>query len=385
MLPKKIEEELNKELEKLNVSEELKKKIKEKVIEKYEKCKIEPGEAIGIVTAQSFGEPATQTILRSFHFAGISELQLTLGLPRLIEILDAKKKPSTPSMTIYLKEPYNKDKEKVMEVARKIKETKIEDISSSIAVDFLNKTIEIHIDEDSLKKENLSYSIVISKIKKHVKNAEVDIEDNVIYIKMQKENVDIKKLYVLKEKLKSILVKGIKGIKQALPVFDENSGEYVIKTYGSNLEEVLKVEEVDETRTYTNDIHEIEKVLGIEAARNAIVKEILAVLEEQGLSVDIRYVLLVADIMTFNGKVMGVTRYGITGHKPSIFARAAFEIPIKHLTMAAMFGEKDEIRGVVENVIINQPAPVGTGIVKLIYAESKKEENERRNNKRNKK
>ena len=293
MLPKKLEEELEKTIRELNVSKEIKEKIREKVIEKYERSKIEPGEAIGVVTAQSFGEPATQAILRSFHFAGISELQLTLGLPRLIEILDAKRKPSTPSMTIYLREPYNKDKEKVEELAKKIKETRLEDLAENIVIDFLNKEIEITVDEKKIKDEKIQLEKICSAVKRHIKNADVKEHNNKIKIILKKE-MGLKELYMLKEKIKKIIIKGVKGITYVLPVFDENIGEYVIKTFGSNLQEVLKIPEVDETRTYTNDIHEIERVLGIEAAREAIVREIISVLEEQGLSIDIRYILLLS-------------------------------------------------------------------------------------------
>jgi len=128
----------------------------------------------------------------------------------------------------------------------------------------------------------------------------------------------------------------------------------------------MRVKGVDPTRTITNNIHEIEKVLGIEAARQALINEIMNVLEEQGLDVDIRHVMLVADLMTRTGTVKQVGRHGVTGEKPSVLARAAFEVTVKHLLDAAARGERDELKGVAENVIIGQLIPLGTSMVKLI-------------------
>ena len=124
--------------------------------------------------------------------------------------------------------------------------------------------------------------------------------------------------------------------------------------------------EVDEKRTITNDIHEIAAVLGIEAAREAIINEVMKVMESQGLNVDIRHIMLVADMMCATGKIKGITRYGVVSEKASVLARASFETPIKHLINAALIGEEDKLSSVVENVMVNQPVPVGTGLPGLV-------------------
>jgi len=139
----------------------------------------------------------------------------------------------------------------------------------------------------------------------------------------------------------------------------------VIYTEGSNFKQVLKVPGVDPTRTRTNNIHEIAEVLGIEAARNAIIEEIVNTMREQGLEVDVRHIMLVADMMTLDGVILPIGRHGVVGEKASVLARAAFEITTQHLFEAAERGETDPLNGVVENVLIGQPVPVGTGIVKL--------------------
>ncbi len=168
----------------------------------------------------------------------------------------------------------------------------------------------------------------------------------------------------MKEKLRKVKVRGLKGIKQVLPV--KRGEEYIVLTSGTNLKDVLELPDVDVVRTFSNDIHEVYAVLGVEAARQAIINEVYRVIEAQGLNIDIRHIMLVADIMTANGNVKGITRYGVVSDKASVLARASFETPIKHLINAALEGEIDNLTSVVENVMINQPVPLGTGLPNLI-------------------
>jgi DNA-directed RNA polymerase subunit A" len=137
---------------------------------------------------------------------------------------------------------------------------------------------------------------------------------------------------------------------------------------------VLELDHVDITRTSTNNIMEIYNVLGAEAARNAIINEARDTLKEQGLSVDIRHVMLVADIMTNDGDVKAIGRHGISGRKSSVLARAAFEITSNHLLRAGMTGEVDTLDGVAENIIVGQPVTLGTGAVNLIYQPKSKKD-----------
>ena len=143
--------------------------------------------------------------------------------------------------------------------------------------------------------------------------------------------------------------------------------EYVIYTEGSNLEGVLDIAGVDATRTTTNSVFEIYKVFGVEAARAALILEASRTLGEQGLGVDIRHLMLVADVMTNEGDIRAIGRHGISGKKTSVLARAAFEITAAHLLRAAITGEVDELKGVAENIIVGQPITLGTGAVNLVY------------------
>ena len=185
-------------------------------------------------------------------------------------------------------------------------------------------------------------------------------------------HVGSKKIKVLKKllnKISSLYIKGVPGIKRVL--ITEEKGEWVIRTDGSNLSKVLEIPEVDTSRTTTNNVHEIAKTLGVEAARNALINEAMGVLEEQGLDVDIRHVMLVADIMTSTGEVQQIGRHGVSGKKSSVLARAAFEITVPNIVEASVKGEKDPLEGVTENVIVGQSIPIGTGLVELYMSTSK--------------
>jgi DNA-directed RNA polymerase subunit A' len=320
---------------------------------------IDPAEAIGVIAAQSFGEPSVQMTLNVFHFAGVSEMQVTLGLPRLIEIFDARKKPSTPLMEIYLQKEYNNE-ESAKDIAARIKQVKLNEIVNKITINFTEKRINIELDKESMKKLHVTPSSITSQIEE--KGYKVKISDNNTLIIKSKE--DFKGLYKSKEKIKEIIVSGVVGVEQVLPVKREDN--YIILTSGTNLEDVMKFKGVDSNKTTSNDIHEVEKVLGIEAARESIIKEIMKVLDQQGLDIDIRHVKIVADAMTSSGTIKGITRIGIISEKTSVLARASFETPVKHFVNATLKGQRDELASVIENVILNQPVPVGTGLPGLL-------------------
>ncbi|AKA73546.1 DNA-directed RNA polymerase subunit A'' [Saccharolobus solfataricus] len=339
-------------------------KIFDLAIKEYSEGLIAPGEAIGIVAAQSVGEPGTQMTLRTFHFAGIRELNVTLGLPRLIEIVDAKKVPSTPMMTIYLTDEYKRDRDKALEVARKLEYTKIENVVSSTSIDIASMSIILQLDNEMLKDKG----VTVDDVKKAIGRLKLgdfmieESEDSTLNINFA--NIDsIAALFKLRDKILNTKIKGIKGIKRA--IVQKKGDEYIILTDGSNLSGVLSVKGVDVAKVETNNIREIEEVFGIEAAREIIIREISKVLAEQGLDVDIRHILLIADVMTRTGIVRQIGRHGVTGEKNSVLARAAFEVTVKHLLDAAARGDVEEFKGVVENIIIGHPIKLGTGMVEL--------------------
>ncbi|MEM4181993.1 MAG: DNA-directed RNA polymerase subunit A' [Candidatus Pacearchaeota archaeon] len=328
--------------------------------------KVSPGEAIGVVTAQSFGESSTQMVLNVFHSAGVAEMQVTQGLPRLIEILDARKEPSTPAMEIYLESEYNNEKD-AKKFAEKIKELKLDELIDEITIDFSSNSIDISLNEASLRRTDTS----LDDVKEAIKGKAVSIKEKKNGFQITfKENSSFRDLYKYKEEIKNKIISGVKNIKQVLVVKKEK--DYVILTSGSNLRDIINLKEVNKSKVFTNNIHEIAEVLGIEAARQAIIDEISKVLVSQGLDIDKRHIYLVADAMTSSGVVKGVTRVGIISDKSSILARACFETPDRHFINATKTGKKDNLSSVIENVMLNQIVPVGTGLPGLLVKVSGK-------------
>ncbi len=369
MLPDHLQKELNIATRSSKLNDKQKKEVGNRVKDAYENALVSPGEAIGVVTAESFGEPSTQMVLRTFHFAGVAEMNITVGLPRLIEVFDARKMPSTPKMEIYLKPKYSRTNEQVREVAMRIKETKLGELVNDVLINLPKYRIELSLSRNALSELGLRTADVVAKIKKAFKAYDVKDDRWTVLIVSKTKEVELTDLYKLKEKAKKLHVLGLKGVSQVLPVKCE--GGFVIHCGGSNLKDSLEMEEVDATRIKTNNLFEIADVLGIEAARESVIREAQAVISNQGLDINVRHIMLLADVMSRQGVLKGVTRTGITGEKESVLAKASFETPIKHLIAASLTGEVDELCSVVENVILNQPVPLGTGLPKLVAKEKK--------------
>lgn len=342
--------------------------IIKKAYERYQEHMVDPHESAGIIAAQSIGEPGTQMTMRTFHYAGVAEINVTLGLPRLIEIVDARRVPSTPMMEIYLDDSVKYDRDEVRKIASEIEITRIVDIAS-IETDMVNLQVVIHTDPKKLEKKELTLEDIEAKLDK-LREAKGNFSREGDKFLVRCDESSYKKLQRISEAVRDLKIKGIDGIERA--IIRKAEEEYVIYSAGSNLPKVMQLPHVDISRTTTNSISEIYNVLGIEAARNAIIREANKTLEEQGLTVDIRHIMLVSDIMTNDGDVKAIGRHGISGRKSSVLARAAFEITSTHLLRAGMTGEVDTLDGVAENIIVGQPVTLGTGAVNLIYTPVKK-------------
>ncbi len=361
-LPQKVLREIEESVP-AAISKEKLAKIMEETETLFRQSKVHAGECVGLVSAESIGEPGTQMTLDTFHFAGVSEMNVTTGLPRIIEIFDASKEIKTPMMEIHLDKSC-RDLESIRKFAATIKETTFGELIEEYAFNLFEQSLRIKLNKVLLDDFELSAKELVAIIKPKSKNFQASSTEEGITLSYKGKPEEIKELYQLKEKLHTIKVKGVKGIRQVLPV--KRGEEYIILTSGTNLKEILVRKEVDAVQTTSNDIHEVYEVLGIEAARQAIINEVYKVIEAQGLNIDLRHIMLVADIMCTAGKVKGITRYGVVSEKASVLARASFETPIKHLINAALEGEVDPLASVVENVMINQPVPLGTGLPGLV-------------------
>jgi len=362
-LPPKVMEELVTKVISLGVTKKEFDDICDNVIESYERSLVEPGEAVGTVAAQSIGEPGTQMTLRTFHYAGVAELSVTQGLPRLIEIVDARNNPSTPTMKIYLDTDIASDRNDARRIARDIEMVLVESVASNVSIDLLRQAIDIRFDSELMEDKGLTVEAVALAIEEKIKGkGEVELGENVIFV--YPANDTLAELQRLSEKIREVRVKGINDVTHV--VIRKEADGYILYTEGSNLQDALEIDGVNPHKIYTNNLREIYQVLGIEATRNAIIKEAMSVLNEQGMDVDVRHIILVADMMTADGNIRQIGRHGISGSKNSALARAAFEVTIKHLLGAGIAGTKDPLRGITENVILGQLIPLGTGSIDLL-------------------
>ncbi|XP_076459285.1 DNA-directed RNA polymerase III subunit RPC1-like [Babylonia areolata] len=361
----------------------------EMCLTKYNRALIEPGEAIGAITAQSVGEPGTQMTLKTFHFAGVASMNITLGVPRIKEIINASKTIRTPIISAALDVDSNLDFAQV--VKSRIDKTTLGQVSKHIEEVYLPDTSFIFITLDFerirlLKLEvnlfSIKESILASKLK--VSEADIEIVEEVGLLVEATERtkgagkcVDAKKItpfrmLMLKRNLENVVIKGVPGISHAVVCHDEENKEgdqkkFKLLVEGDNLLGVMTTQGIRGTHTSSNNIMEVYRTLGIEAARKTIMNEIIYTMESHGMSIDIRHTMMLADLMSCKGEVLGITRFGLAKMKESVLMLASFEKTSDHLFEAAYYGQKDTINGVSECIIMGIPMNVGTGIFQLLY------------------
>ncbi|HTZ61498.1 MAG TPA: DNA-directed RNA polymerase subunit A'' [Thermoplasmata archaeon] len=384
-LPPLVTEALKAKLHHLRLAPGDATKIVREVVRRFRRAEVDAHESVGIIAAQSIGEPGTQMTLRTFHYAGVAEMNVTLGLPRLIELVDARRVPSTPMMTVHVERKFRSDRDAVQQIALQIEITTVPDVASiGTVIEDLKVVISpiaARLEERGVKRAELEAALAenldarLFELKPGSGSGETRAIEILLHesapgaTKSKKEEsveeMPFKKLLIASEEAKGIRIKGVTGIRRAL--IRKEKDEYVVYTEGSNLEGVIEIDGVDPVRTTTNSVFEIYRVYGVEAARAALIHEANRTLAEQGLGVDIRHLMLVADVMTNEGDIRAIGRHGISGKKTSVLARAAFEITAAHLLRAAITGEVDELKGVAENIIVGQPITLGTGAVNLVY------------------
>lgn len=342
------------------------KKILENVENDYLDSQISANEAIGVITAQSVGEPSTQMTLNTFHFAGVAT-QSVEGLPRLIEILDVKKTLELPQMRIFLKKELKLKEDKIKIVAAKIKETKLVEFATQSDILVEDNKVVIHLNTKDFKKLSIEEESLIPLLDRRIRK-QASIEDGVLTLNGEKVP-SLKALMNIKEMAMSSVVFGIKGVKE-VTILKEND-EFMILTNGISLKHVLVIPEVDVQRLSCNDLDETYSVFGVEAARAVIMREIMEVVKSQGLSINERHVLLIADVMTYTGEPRGMTRFGIVADKLNVLTRASFETPLKHISRGALMGEENKLSSITENVMTNQMVNVGTGLPRVSVKSNK--------------
>merc|ERR1719431_549829 len=370
---------VEKQLERVTVSQVV--KFVKKCTEKYNRAVMEPGTAVGALCAQSIGEPGTQMTLKTFHFAGVASMNITLGVPRIKEIINASKKISTPIVTTHLE--CDTDPEFARRAKGRIEKTTLGEVSEYIEEVMLPDDcfllVKLSIERIKLLKlevsaETIRFSICTSKLKIKPANC-VLVGESMIKVK---PNVSGKttlyyQLQALREKLPNVVIKGLPTVSRAVMHLDEGKAgsKYKLFVEGDNLREVIATKGVLGNKTTSNNTLEVAFTLGIEAARKTIMNEIKYTMESHGMSIDIRHIMLLADLMTCRGEVLGITRHGLAKMKESVLMLASFEKTSDHLFDAAYYGQKDAINGVSECIIMGIPMRVGTGLMELLYQPKK--------------
>ncbi|CAD5172540.1 DNA-directed RNA polymerase III subunit 1-like isoform X1 [Musa acuminata AAA Group] len=344
----------------------------ETCISRYHSKKVEAGAAIGAIGAQSIGEPGTQMTLKTFHFAGVASMNVTLGVPRIKEIINASKNISTPIVTATLLN--GRDVLSARVVKSCIEKTVLGEVAKALKIVLKSSRpyIVVKLDMDLIEAlhmrvsaESVCHSILNHpKIKlksEHINNIGSD------KLKIYPPEADRRKLqfemHSLKAMLPKVIVKGIPTVERA--VINETNGVYNLLVEGTNLLAVMGTPGIDASKTRSNHVIEVQRTLGIEAARQCIINEIQYTMRGHGMSIDTRHMMLLADLMTYKGEVLGITRFGISKMKESVLMLASFEKTAEHLFNASYGGRDDQIEGVSECIIMGIPMQLGTGILKV--------------------
>ncbi|KND04665.1 DNA-directed RNA polymerase II subunit RPB1 [Spizellomyces punctatus DAOM BR117] len=397
---------------------------------RFNQCIVNPGEMVGVLAAQSIGEPATQMTLNTFHFAGVSSKNVTLGVPRLKEIINVAKNIKTPSVSVFLDADYRTSVDRAKRIQSTLPHTTLMSLTAETEIwydpDPLNSVIEgdriimqpygdmedddfsryspwvLRIKLDFRRKldKGLSLEAICARIMDEFQGdlkcwcSDDNAEELVILARIvseakQGEEDDDSKLdedqflkKVEENMLTQITLAGVPGIQRAFisefnrPTYDHDGRlnangekEWFLETDGTALAAVLAHDGVDAQRTYSNFTVEINDVFGIEATRAAVLKEVRKVIEFDGSYVNYRHLALLCDIMTQRGHLMAITRHGINRTEAGALARSSFEETVELLIEAAGMGEVDDCKGVSENIILGQLAPMGTGYVDVILDE----------------
>lgn len=370
------------------ISESAVNKFLDFCILKYSRAKVEPGTAVGAIGAQSIGEPGTQMTLKTFHFAGVASMNVTLGVPRIKEIINASKSISTPIINAVL---VNDQDERAARVVKgRVEKTLLEDVIFYIQDVYKENQahLEVKVDLESIEKLQLELTLeqiadaLVSAPKLKITQQDVAcvgrnkisvmISDSMLgstAIAKQQQKVQANELFFrmqhLKRAITHIPVKGLPQISRAvINIKDDGKKELLVEGYG--LKEVMCTDGIVGTRTKTNHILEVYEVLGIEAARSSIIGEIDYTMGSHGMAVDPRHIQLLGDVMTYKGEVLGITRFGLAKMRDSVLQLASFEKTTDHLFDASFYMKSDLVEGVSECIILGQTMNIGTGAFNLV-------------------
>ncbi|KJE94482.1 polymerase III polypeptide A [Capsaspora owczarzaki ATCC 30864] len=341
--------------------------FRELCVSKYKRATIEAGTAVGAVGAQSIGEPGTQMTLKTFHFAGVASMNITLGVPRIKEIINASKVISTPIITAEL---LDQSKESIARIVKgRTESTRLGEISDFMREIFTPHQSFLHVRLSRSQIRQLCLQIDAEQVKNALLASKLRVEKDSSLSELKKLSSSFFSIQHLNHAIGNVIVSGISTVKRAV-INQKTPGKYNLLVEGTNLLAVMGIEGVDWMRTKSNHIMEMKDSLGIEAARSTIMNEIQYTMQSHGMSIDTRHLMLLADLMTSKGDVLGITRFGIAKMKESVLMLASFEKTTDHLFDASLYGQTDSVRGVSECIIMGIPMTIGTGLFKLLQRQA---------------
>ncbi|KRY41933.1 DNA-directed RNA polymerase III subunit RPC1 [Trichinella spiralis] len=340
---------------------------------RYQQALIHPGTAVGAISATSIGEPSTQMTLKTFHFAGVASMNITQGVPRIREIINAAANILTPVVTCSLVDESSASLAHL--IKGRLERTTLNDITEMFATVFGPKNFFLTIKLSTSRIRLLQLEITPASVVRALLQAKLKVPLSVkdvalrgdsiiiVYPPEGKNFTPLQSLYYLKNYLPKVIVHGLPSVKRCIIQADEQTGEkYKLLVETRDYLSVIATEGVDTAKTVSNHPIDVAKVLGIEAAREVIITEIMNTMAGHGIGLDFRHVMMLADLMTNNGEVVGMTRFGLPKIKDSVLLLASFENTCEHLFNAAYHGHQDNLSGVSESIIMGVPISIGTGM-----------------------
>jgi DNA-directed RNA polymerase II subunit RPB1 len=392
---------------------------------KYTTSRVHPGEMVGTVAAQSIGEPTTQLTLNTFHSAGTVKANATQGVPRIIELLSVSHNPKNPMNVIYLNPSVATSQDSTLSTMKEIQKTTLRDITKSVRIYYdpnpmtsstvIQEDVEIlrsyerfsvtqgdvkcvspwvlrlELDRMDMRARNVEMTTIATRIQNnktlHVFDcihSDTNSPDKLIL--RITFGTDVVKnalsLRFIEDKLLDTILTGVDGIGRVYirelkseltydPVLGGYSAlkQYVLDAEGTNLLDLSTLPNVDPLRSFSNDVHEIMEVFGIETARVALYEEFMEVFKAE--YVNYHHMITLIDTMTYPGYILSADRFGMSKSDSGVLARSSFEETSKVLFNAAMAGEFDNMKGVSANIMFGQKPPCGTGFVDILIDETK--------------
>jgi len=387
---------------------------------RYMKAQVHAGEMVGALSAQSIGEPTTQLTLNTFHSAGTAKANATSGVPRIEELLSASPNPKRPGNTAYFAGDVSGND--AIAMMKRVQRTTLRHITKSVRVYYdpypLQESV-VEEDRDILE-ENRKFELEnetecaspwimrleLNDVEMYARNVwdlteiKTKLENNGLKImKCMSTDPSAKKLIMrimfdpsvvktptylrfLEDKVLDTVLRGVDGVGRVFlrkvkseQVFDDAVGgyitkeQYVLDTEGTNLYDLLVFPGLDGTRTFSNDIHEVNDVFGIEAARTCLLDEFNEVFSTE--KVNYHHLSVLIDTMTYSGRIVPVNRFGMKKNETGVLAKSSFEETSKTMFDAAVVAEYDTMRGVSANIMFGQKPPCGTGFVDILVDETR--------------